>query len=105
MSAELFEDPYEYKNKKNRTYKILLPDGKIIGTASSKIREDSKISGHFRTERLKSNAQGYKIGLKLKYDNEGNPVINVFPYISLNSWNLLPSRTLPNTSLIEKFLL
>jgi hypothetical protein len=57
MTGKLIAHEYSYvKNNKvhnNRTIKVALEDGRVIKLASSKIREDSLLSGHTQTENIK----------------------------------------------------
>lgn len=76
MNGQLFIHQYEYNGKKNRTIRVKLEDGKIIKLASTKIIDDSGLSGHLHTERFKGNITNEPVGVKvveLKPTQEGKP--------------------------------
>lgn len=84
MNGQLYIHQYEYNGKKNRTIRVKLEDGKIIKLASTKIIDDSGLSGHLHTERFKGNITNEPVGVKvieLKPTEEGKPgkkVIKVY---------------------------
>ncbi len=84
MNGQLYLHQYEYNNKKNRTIRVKLEDGRIVKLASTKIIDNSGLSGHLHTERFKGNIVNEPVGVKvieLKPTQEGKPgkkVIKVY---------------------------
>jgi hypothetical protein len=65
VNGQLYLHQYEYNNKKNRTIRVKLEDGKILKLGSTKIVDDSGLSGYFHTERLKGNVTNEPVGVKV----------------------------------------
>lgn len=82
MIGKLFAHEYSYKKNgkehNNRTIKVQLEDGRVIKLASSKIREDSLLSGHTHTENIK------EISTKDNYKGEVPPVVVGVKVVDLN---------------------
>lgn len=82
MIGKLFAHEYSYKKggkeHNNRTIKVALEDGRVIKLASSKIREDSLLSGHTYTENIK------EISTKDNYKGEVPPVVVGVKVVDLN---------------------
>jgi hypothetical protein len=59
--------PFEYGGKKNKTYGVQMPDGKILRFSSS-MQRDEGFRGHMRTEHLvdENELEGFPIGLKVE---------------------------------------
>lgn len=75
--GKLKENPFDYEGP-NRTYSVVLPDGKEIRVASSMIRKDSQLSGHFRTEHTKGNELKINVGVKVYSLPSGKKAIKVY---------------------------
>lgn len=65
VNGQLYLHQYEYNEKKNRTIRVKLEDGKILKLGSTKIIDDSGLSGYFHTERLKGNVANEPVGIKV----------------------------------------
>lgn len=65
MNGQLFIHQYEYNDKKNRTIKVALEDGRIIKLASSMIINPTGLSGHVHTERFKGDITNEPVGVKM----------------------------------------
>ena len=65
VNGQLYLHLYEYNGTKNRTIRVKLEDGKILKLGSSKIVDDSGLSGYFHTERLKGNLTNEPVGVKV----------------------------------------
>jgi len=65
VNGQLYLHQYEYNGKKNRTIRVKLEDGKILKLGSTKIIDDSGLSGYFHTERLKGNVANEPVGIKV----------------------------------------
>ena len=64
VAGKLMPREYTYKGETKTTYKVKLPDGKEIRLSSSMMRPEG-FRGHMRTERLKGNAEGMPVAVKV----------------------------------------
>ena len=64
VAGKLMPREYTYKGETKTTYKVKLQDGKEIRLSSSMMRPEG-FRGHMRTERLKGNAEGMPVAVKV----------------------------------------
>ncbi len=81
MIGSIIKKPFEYGGKKNETYGVQLPDGKILRFSSS-MKRDEGFRGHMRQEHLVTDEEleGFPVGLKVEEIpsfEEGKPVKKV----------------------------
>lgn len=69
ISGKLIPRTYTYNNEVKNTYEVQMADGKKIRLSSSMLRPEG-FRGHMRTERLKGNAEGLPVAVKVVDLNE-----------------------------------